>query len=72
MAIYVRFSNEHVERYLHSNVQMHERRFLYDTPKSNYEIVHDIPTNSYEDFFYEYISDVLIEKVIIMQNNVCT
>lgn len=51
---------------------MHERRFLYDTPKSNYEIVHDIPTNSYEVFFYEYISDVLIEKVIIMQNNVCT
>lgn len=70
MAIYVRFSDEHVERYLHSNVQMKDDFYtiLLRVTTKLYTIFLRIVTS----FFYEYISDVLIEKVIIMQNNVCT
>lgn len=70
MAIYVRFSNEHVEHYLHSNVQMKDDVYtiLLRVTTKLYTIFLRIVTR----FFYEYISDVLIEKVIIMQNNVCT
>lgn len=71
MAIYVRFSNEHVERYLHSNVQMKDDFYtiLLRVTTKLYTIFLRIVTRF---FFYEYISEVLIEKVIIMQNNVCT
>lgn len=70
MAIYVRFSNEHVERYLHSNVQMKDDFYtiLLRVTTKLYTIFLRIVTS----FFYEYISDVLIDKVNIMQNNVCT